>query len=364
MRPAKDNVALYASLKIERTANKLGCEFPHFTDGGRWKTSPDGSWTGGFWIGLLWLAYLITKDEKFKNFAYRWIALLERRKKDKMFDLGFLFYPSFVLGYRIVGDENLRRVALEAAGTLAGLYHTKSGLICQEVLEKGEKFGRTCIDVMMDLPLLWWAYDETGDRRYKDAAYKHSIKSLENLIKYNRPAIQAADIDLKTGKIARKLTLHGYSYNSCWSRGQAWCIYGFTLAYKATKERTFLNTAERLADYFVKNLPADHLPYWDFDDPAIPNAAKDSSAAAIACSGLTMLPQLGQKPRFEESANKILNSLLASYIAEEEWDGILKSGCFDKPRNLGVNESLVWGDYYFLEALMKSCGCPSVVKLL
>ncbi|MEM2983860.1 MAG: glycoside hydrolase family 88 protein [Candidatus Jordarchaeaceae archaeon] len=352
MGPAKNDIITYVIHKIELTSSRIGFKFPHITEGGCWKVTDEGSWTGGFWVGILWLAYILTKNEKFKKLAYKWMALLEPRKTDKMFDLGFLFYPSFVRGYKVTGDENLRKVALEAANTLAGLYNTKSGFICQEIKEG--KFGRTAIDLIMDLPLLWWAYNESGEKNYYNVAYKHSVKSLKTLIKNDRPAIHAADIDLNTGKIVRKLTLHGYSYNSRWSRGQAWCIYGFTLAYNATKEKVFLSAAERLGGYFIKNLPVDHVPYWDLDDPNIPHAVKDTSAAGIACSGLLTLSKLSGKDKFEKVANKILNSLLTSYIADEGWSGILKGGCFDRPKNLGVGESLIWGDYYFLESLMKS----------
>jgi unsaturated chondroitin disaccharide hydrolase len=350
---AKDRVIDYALRKIERTAGKVKGEFPHLTEGGYWKTTSDGSWTGGFWIGILWLEYLATNDEKFLKLAHEWTLLLKPRKNDKTFDLGFLFYPSFASGYKITNDENLRKVALEAADTLAGLFHVKSGFICQEILEGGRKFGRTAIDVMMNLPLLWWAYGETGEGRYYEAARMHSIKTLENLTKNNGLAIHAIDLDLKTGEIVRKLTLHGYSCDSCWSRGQAWSIYGFTLAYKATKEKVFLNTAEKLADYFIKNLPADHVPFWDFDDPDIPNAPKDSSAAAIACSAFIILSEFSYKPIFKEAWEEILSSLCKNYIAEEDKDGILKNGCFCMRSKIGVNESLSWGDFYFLESLLK-----------
>lgn len=351
---AKDEIIDYTLHKVERTASEIGDKFPHLTEGKRWKTTPDGSWTGGFWIGVLWIGYLVKRGEKFRKLAYRWMSLLEPRKKDKTFDLSFLFYPSFALGYKITKDENQRKTALEAADTIAGLFRPKSGFICQEVSEGGKKFGRTTIDAMMDLQLLWWAYGETGNRRYYDVARKHSIKTLEYLIGKNKPAAHAVDLDLKTGKIVRKLTVHGYKYNSGWSRGQAWCIYGFILAYNATKEKMFLNAAEKLSNYFIKNLPADYVPYWDFDDPNIPNAIRDSSAAAIACSGLITLHKLSGKTKFKKVTNRILNSLLTNYIAEENQDGVLKHGCFDMPKKIGANEGLIWGDFYFLEALLKT----------
>ena len=350
-------IAELVAAKVVRAAERVGNGFPHLTEGGRWRTTPDGGWTGGFWVGILWLTHLMTGEERFARLARRWLPLLECRRKDRMFDLGFLFYPSFVLGYRITGDENLRRVALEAAETMVGLSHGKSGFICQEVWEDGRRLGRTCIDVMMDLPLLWWAHTETGREEFYSAALLHSARTAEILIGENGPKIQAADIDLETGEIVRKITLHGYRHDSRWTRGMAWCIYGFALAHHATGSDAFLSTAERLADIFIRSLPSDSVPYWDLDDPNIPNAPKDSSAAAIACSGLMTLHRIGGGERFGRAADDILKSLRTNYLAGDDQDGILAGGCFDFPKGIGVGESLVWGDYYFLEALMKAEGC-------
>jgi len=138
--------------------------FPHITNNGKWRTTSDGYWTGGFWVGLLWLCYKFSHEEKYLR-AYDWLRLIERRRKEKTFDLGFLFCPSFVLGYQIAGDKSLKEIVLEAAVPLSGLFHEKTGLIYNEVEVNGQKIGRTAIDVMMNLPLLWWAYEETGDKK-------------------------------------------------------------------------------------------------------------------------------------------------------------------------------------------------------
>jgi unsaturated chondroitin disaccharide hydrolase len=340
--------------KVERTAKTTGNGFPHLTKNGRWWMTQDGGWTGGFWVGVLWLTHLMTGDEKFACLARKWLPLLERRKKDRIFDLGFLFYPSFVLGYRITGDEHLRRVALEAAETMASLSHGRSGFICQEVREEGRRLGRTCIDVMMDLPLLWWAHAEAGREEFYNTAFLHSVRTAEVLIGKDGPKIQAADIDLETGEIVRKITLHGYRHDSRWTRGMAWCIYGFTLAHHATGSNAFLDMAKGLADTFISNLPDDLVPYWDLDDPNIPNVPRDSSAAAIACSGLMALHRVSCEERFGIVARNMLDSLRANYLAGRDRDEILAGGCLDFPKEIGVNEGLVWGDYYFLESLLKA----------
>lgn len=329
-------------------------DFPHIIKNGKWVTTKDGDWTGGFWVGLLWLSSLsskITGDEKYKGEAYKWVKRLESRRNDRTFDLGFLFYPSFALGYKLTGDEYLREMALEAANTLSILFHGKAGFVYNKI---DKKAGRTIIDVMMNLPLLWWAYEETGDEKYYNIAYTHSKRTIEEFIRKDYSTIHVIDFDLEIGRIIRKITVQGYSDNSCWSRGQGWAIYGFTLAYKTSKDKLFLDTAENLAEYFIKDLPEDYVPYWDFDDPK--KEVKDSSAAAIACSGLLNLSELTGKKEFLGGAINILNSLCDNYLSGEDEEGILKHGCFHKLENMGVDESLIWGDYYFIEAIMKYKG--------
>lgn len=336
---------------VKKVGNMKINNFPHITKNGKWVTTEDGDWTGGFWIGLLWLSYKITGDGGYKKEAYNWLKKLESRKNDKTFDLGFLFYPSFVLGYKITSDEHLRKVALEAADTLASLFNEKSGFVYNEITINGKKAGRTIIDVMMELPLLWWVYEETGDEKFYNISYTHSKRTIEEFFRGDYSTLHVIDFDLETRRIIRKITVQGYGDNSCWSRGQAWAIYGFTLAYKYTKDELFLKTTENLASYFIKNSPEDYVPYWDFNGPE--KSVKDSSAAAIASSGLLDLSELVGKEEFMEVAINILNSLCDSYLCEEEKAGILKHGCYHKPENIGVSESLIWGNYYFMEALMK-----------
>jgi unsaturated chondroitin disaccharide hydrolase len=339
--------------KVERNTLRLK-DFPHIAEREKWVTTEDGYWTGGFWIGVLWSAYKISGNEKYKGEAYKWAKKLENRRNDRTFDLGFLFYPSFVLGYETIKNEYLIKTALEAADTLATFFHTKTGFVYNNFTMNSKKVGRTIIDVMMNLPLLWWAYEETNDHKYLDVAYSHCKRTIDELIREDYSTAHVLDFNLETGKIIRKITIQGYNEDSCWSRGQAWAIYGFTSAYKYTEDEIFLKTAKKLAEYFMKNLPEDYVPYWDFDDPE--KEAKDSSAAAIAASALLNLSELSRKEEFREVAISILSSLCDNYLSDEEEDGILKHGCFHKPAGIGVDESLIWGDYYFIEALLKVRG--------
>lgn len=347
-----DNILNNAVKKVDKSIKLKG--FSHITENGKWITTSDGYWTGGFWVGLLWLSYKISGDEKYKKLAYNWLKLLERRKNDRTFNLGFLFYPSFVLGYEITKDDYLRKTALEAADTLLILFNKKTGFIYNDFTINSKKVGRTAIDVMPNLPLLWWAYEETGEDKYFDIAYIYSKRTIEEFVREDYSTIHVIDFDLGTGDIIRKITEQGYSDDSCWSRGQAWAVYGFVLTYKTSKDEIFLKTAEKLAEYFIENLPEDFVPYWDFNDPN--PLIKDSSAVAITASGLLTLSALSRKEEFREVTINILNSLCDSYLSEKDEDGIIKHGCFHKPEEIGVDESLIWEDYFFMEALIKLKG--------
>jgi len=347
----------YILEKIESNIEPLRGKFPHVSKNGFWETkenTSDDFWTLGFWPGMLWLAYMETKNKKYEKLAYAWMHLLEHRKNDSDHDLGFVFYPSFVKGYELTGDIHLRNVALIAADSLLSLFNPKSNFIQTRPKER----GIAAIDTMMNLFLLWWAYEETKDKRYYDAAFKHSVATMKNLVRDDGSTVHAVKFDPMTGEIIRKFTLQGYSDTSCWSRGQSWAIYGFIVAYEKTKYDDFLITAKRVADYLISHLPDDYIPYWDFNDPEIPNAVKDSSAASIAASALLDLVRFVKEKavaiRYRKTASKILQSLTKNYLAKDKnKPGILIHGCLDKPMGLGIDGCTIFGDYYYMEALTK-----------
>ena len=358
----------HALKKIEENLDELKDSFPFVTINGKWELCKeedwdsnifnDGYWCNGFWIGMLWLAYKDTKDTKFKEKAYELSKLIEPRKKsNKVHDLGFLFYPSFCGGYEVTKDEYLKSVALTAADSLLSRFNDKINAIT--VVGDPEKSGLTAIDTMMNLPLLWWAYEKTSDKRYYDVACKHATTTIEHFVRRDGSTYHIIEFNSGTGTIKKKYTLQGYTDESCWSRGQAWGIYGFSLAYKFSKEERFLKTAENLAEYYIANCPSDYVPYWDFNDPAIPNAVKDSSAAAITASGLLDLSEVeldeAKSEKYKEIAHSILMSLSKNYITVglDSQPGILLHGCFHKPNNIATDNSLIFGDYYYIEALTK-----------
>ena len=358
----------YALKKIEKNMVILKDSFPFVTVNGKWELCDDkdwdleifkdGYWCNGFWIGLLWLAYKHTKDDKFKEKAYELCRLIEPRKNsNKIHDLGFLFYPSFCVGYDITKEEYLKSVALTAADSLLSRYNEKIGGIT--TLGDPEECGLTAIDTMMNLPLLWWTYEKTGNEKYHDTACRHALRTQQHIVRKDGSTCHGIGFDPCTGQIKEKYTLQGANAESCWSRGQAWGIYGFAFAYKYTKKEEFLKTAEKLADYYIVNCPLDYVPYWDFNDSAISNTVKDSSAAAITASGLldlaNVVPDKIKAEKYEQMACSIFGSLTKNYLSirSDSQVGILLHGCFHKPKNVAIDNSLIFGDYYYMEALTK-----------
>ena len=352
----------YILKRIEETLDKLKSSFPFVTVNGKWEICKNedwnldiftnGYWCNGFWIEMLWLAFKVTKNIGFKRKAYELYKLIEPRKdSNKVHDLGFLFYPSFCVGYDITNDNYLKSIALTAAYPLLSRFNDKIGAIT--VSGDPKESGLTAIDTMMNLPLLWWTYEKSRKQRYYDVAYKHAVTTMQHCIRENGSTYHVMEFDLSTRQIKKKYTLQGYNDESCWSRGQAWGIYGFAIAYKCTKREEFLRTAEKLADYYIANCPSDYVPYWDFNDPNIPNTVKDSSAAAITSSGMLDLsdvePDKTKAGKYRKIAYKILEAFSKNYLADNSSQGILLHGCFDTPNTIAIDSSLIWGDYYYFE---------------
>ena len=359
----------YALKKIEKNMEELKDSFPFVTTNRKWKICKEedwdlnifsnGYWCNGFWVGMLWLAYKVTKNEKFTRKAYELCKLIEPRKSsNKTHDLGFLFYPSFCIGYEITKDNYLKNVALDAANSLLSRFNDKIKAII--VLGEPEKSGLTAIDTMMNLPLLWWAHEKTGNRRYYDIAYKHAITTMQNFVRKDGSTYHIVEFGPTNREIVKKDTLQGYSAESCWSRGQAWATYGFALAYKYAKEGKFLRTVEKLSGYYMAKNPSDYVPYWDFDDPERPNTLRDSLAAAITASGLLDFLSIElnktKAEKYVETAYRILASLSKNYLTVglDSQAGILLHGYFHKSNNIAIDSSLIFGDYYYMDALIKA----------
>ncbi len=327
-------------------------------------------WTSAFWTGMLWQAWEQSGDAVFRVAAeshlpdYR--ARLDGRISTQTHDLGFLYTLSCVTAWRLTGNRDARATALKAADLLMCRFFEKAGIIqAWGDLSNPVMQGRIIIDCAMNLPLLYWASEETGNPYYREAAEKHIRQANASLIRPDWSTFHTYYFDTETGLPLRGVTHQGYSDTSCWSRGQAWCIYGNAISFRYLRDPALLEAARGSAHYFLKHLPEDLVPYWDL---VFVNGdeERDSSAAAIAACGLLELASLlplvdPDKKVFESAALKMMESLSRTYLAHSlpDSNGILVHGVYGKPQGNGVDECVAWGDYYFVEALRRLLGSPA-----
>lgn len=352
--PILTQARAHALRQIDRTlAATAGC-FPHYTEGGRWVSTQDGSWTGGMWVGQLWIAYQWTGDQRYRDAALNLLPVLEKRidRADADFDLGFLLVPSFVRGYQILGDDQLCRIALRGASRMLDFFHERTGLIYTIYPERTALYdrpvGSAIVDIMMNLSLLWWAGKETGDPSYHDVARSHSERTTELHVRADGSTFHVLDFDLEDGKLLHQGTIHGYSDDSTWARGQAWALHGFAQAYRATGVAAFLEVDELLSYYFYKRLPTDGRPYWDLCDPAIPETVRDTSAATIAAAGWLKMP--GDWPSI---GRRLIKAVAATSLTTESAGGIVADATAYKTQGRGIQGATVWGDYFLLRGLIE-----------
>ncbi|MWV43123.1 glucuronyl hydrolase [Paenibacillus sp. HJL G12] len=321
-------------------------------------------WTPAFWTGMLWLAYETTGAEKYRQAAENQLGSYRQRVEERRYtdthDLGFLYTLSCVSAYKLTGNEEAKRVALEAADLLYIRYLEKAGIIqAWGNLSDPKQQGRMIIDCLMNLPLLFWASEVSGDRKYRDAADSHVRQAAAYLIREDASSFHTFYMDTETGAPKYGSTAQGYSDDSCWSRGQAWGIYGFPLSYRYTEDEELIDLTKKVANYFLNRLPDDYVAYWDLIFTGGPEE-RDSSAAAIAVCGLletsSHLPLTDPlKRQYENAASHILESLIDNYMTRDvpSSNGILLHAVYSKPGNNGVDECCIWGDYYMFEALVR-----------
>ncbi len=337
--------------------------FPERTEDGQWVQIPGeqhGWWVGGHWVGLLWLTYAASGDPALAAAARDWGSRLLPQLNDQAdHDLGFLFELGFVLGYRLTGDRSLIPPALRAAALLSGRFNSRGQFIqAWGALDAAPELrGRTIMDTMMNLDLLFWAGSETGDLHYAEIAAAHARTTLARHLRLDGSTSHVCDFDPDTGVFLKQDTHQGLSATSCWSRGQAWGVYGFADCYRATHDPVFLNASRRLMVYLWPRLPADLIPFWDFDSPLIPNDVRDSSAASVLASSLLSLAAIENDPNlasiWQNRAISILESLWKNYTSRNTGEAcLLLHGTRSKPHNL-MDHGLIYGDYYFVEALMR-----------
>jgi hypothetical protein len=362
--PELSRLFQFSATQLSNTVVQIGNTnlYPRSTlTNGTWKTSNNSDWISGFFPGTLWYLYEQTGDPNFKKWAQQWTAgIASQQSNTNTDDIGFMINTSFGNGYRLTDSSGYRSVLLQAAHSLTNRYNAVVGCLADDLLLAPPKF-QVIIDTMMNTELLYHGTDINGDTNLSIKAVSHAERAMTNQIRADNSTFQLVVYSTANGAVLDQGTRAGYTNSSTWARGQAWAIYGFTMAYRETRYVPFLNAAERVASYYLTNVPSDYVPYWDFDAPGIPNAPRDSSAAAITLSALVQLSQLAtnlqDSATFWAGAHNILESLgSTNYLAQGTTNlGILLHGTGEPPQFPApeVNVALIYGDYYFVEALRR-----------
>ncbi|WP_141203148.1 glycoside hydrolase family 88 protein [Streptomyces griseorubiginosus] len=346
----------YAVEKLRAVAPAVTA-FPVGTKFEKWTYSQNGDWVGGFWPGTLWMAWLHSRDDDFRTWALASAAKLAPRQYDTgTHDLGFLFYPSWVTAWRLTGDETWRAGAVQAADSLARRYNPRGRFIrAWGALTDPKNAGRVIIDTMMNLDLLAFASRETGDSSYLEIATEHARTVQRVFPRPDGSTPHVYDFDPDTGAPVGPDTVQGYSPTSCWSRGQAWGVYGFTTMYRRTGNREFLTTARRLADFAIGALGADHVPVWDYRAPQQPYDIKDASAGAILACGLLDLSAADGRGSYRDVALRLLTALSETCLTRNSAraEAVVARCTRNRPAEDGIEISLPYADYYLLEGILR-----------
>lgn len=355
--------------KIDQTSRTIGAGFPHVSKEGKYDCTEPNGWTSGFWPGLLWLVHRDTNNEELKRIAEACeskmdVCIDEYTKLHH--DVGFMWSLTSVANYKLTGSAESKLRALKVAAWLAGRFNIRGNFIrawnqSNWESENGNT-GWAIIDCTMNLSLLFWASEEIKDPRFKHIAVEHANTVLREFIREDGSVYHIVQFDPETGERVGALGGQGFAPESAWARGTAWALYGLALCYQYTKDDQYLQGSKKVAHFFLANLPEDLVPYWDFrlTAQAQEGAPRDSSAAAIAASGLLLLAELlpAEEGRlYETSAKRILKSMTDHYaIWDTSDEAILPHGTGHWPANKNIDVGLIYGDYYFVEALAKLRG--------
>ena len=316
-------------------------------------------WTSGFFAGNLWQIYSLTGDVRFKEKAILWNAFIEKEKfNNTTHDMGFKVYCSFGKGLKVKDNAKYKNIIVKSAQTLVTRFDTKIGAIRSWDHNKEFFDFPVIIDNMLNLELLFEASKISGDKTYKNIAIQHANTTLKNHFRKDNSCYHVIDYDTLSGKVKNKLTHQGFNNESSWARGQSWAVYGFTMAYRYTKNKEYLKQAEATAKYYMnyKTLPEDGIPYWDFNDTSIPNAPRDASSAAVMASALLELYSFTKNQTYLEYSNKIINTLSSDkYLLNDSVKGpfILDHSTGNWPKKDEIDQPIVYADYYYLEAIIR-----------
>lgn len=345
----------FAAEQVRRLVESYPDYFPTYTVRGKWKHSGGTwvNWNEGFLPGLLWLAYRHTFDPWYRRQAEHYCGLIAPRQHDRdIHDLGFMFWPSWKRWYDLTGATAARDVVVQAGKTMALRFRDKG-----EYLRSFVNENSTFVDIMMNVNVIFFAAEQTGDAALRDVAVRHSLTSRRHLVRADGSTIHEGIFDTETGEFLHPSTHQGWRTDSSWARGLAWALYGFASTYEFTRDGRFLTVAEGCADFYIGRTPPHGVPPNDWEDPA-PVYPYESSAAAIAASGMLRLARLTLDPArqflYREYALGILDTLVTpKFLAYETpgWQGILKHGIYHLRNGFGVDESVMFGEHYFVEGL-------------
>ena len=362
---AIDRAIARALETVDRNLAHFGDAFPMpSSQGGVYQAMGNTEWTNGFWTGMLWLAYELTGAARYRDCALRHVASFHARQRDRInvnhHDLGFLYSLSCVAGWQLTGEPLAAEAALGAARLLLERYLPGAGIIQAwgELSDPAQR-GRMIIDCNLNLPLLYWASDYTGDPAFRAAADRHIEAAARHIVRPDGSTFHTFFFDPASGAALYGKTHQGYADDSCWARGQAWGISGFPLVYRHNGDGRLVDLAKVLANYYLNRLPADGICYWDLVFTSGPEP-RDSSGAAIAACGLLELARnlpLADPLRtaYERAAAGTVLTLAGDYAdtSGTPGSGLLKHGVYHKPNGVGVDEACIWGDYFYLEALVR-----------
>jgi len=334
---------------------------PRTVEKGQFKMVVSKDWTSGFFPAELWYFYEYTKDKKWLDLAKKYTQDIKKEQFNKgTHDLGFMIYCPFGNGYKITKDTAYRSVIIQAAKSLSTRFNKTAGVL-KSWDHNGDKWKfPVIIDNMMNLELLFEATKFTGDSSFYKIAISHADNTIKNHFRTDFSSYHVIDYDTtQNGKVLQKLTAQGYANESAWARGQAWALYGYTMCFRETKKQTYLAQADGIANFILssKITPEDGVPYWDYNDPKIPNVSRDASAASITASALYELAKYSKNGKqYKAAADKILLSLSTKYISKpgDNYGFILEHSTGHLPAKSEIDVPINYADYYYLEALLRS----------
>lgn len=350
----------FAQQQVKGTMARTPDYFPIYTENGKWHHQGElwTDWTGGFFAGMMWRFFHVTNNLDWRTHAEHYSKLLEHRQHDRdVHDLGFIFLNTYLPWYELTKDEHLHNVLVQAGRTLA-MRFMEAGQYLRSFVAPESLF----IDIMMNVPIIFYAAQETGDEELLRKAVTHCRTTRDTMVRIDGSTAHEGIFDLQTGEFVRQSTHQGLRGDSAWARGLGWSLAGYARVADMTGSEEFLQVSERNAYFWLANLPQDKVPYWDFDadlDAELPwGPQKDSSAAAIVSGGLLRLAKLTRNPvraeNYRRTALDMLDALVQpEYLAinDPDWEGILKHGVYHTEKNLGVDESVMWGEFFFVDAL-------------